>query len=291
MFDDVLVYEAFTKACEDEEGVVVFSDNVVRDDVLLKVDWPRVRVVKESMATLRTLIKALSFLQINAFGHNPYYRVLVLDEGVRQCFPLMKDTVIDFEKKRMSYTGKDKGKEQVVNAFQKLNEFFLKAATEHGCKAVNMLYTHIIALDGLGSFLKNIPRALDEIEEVLNVITQLTRRRLVFVWFRRCILAKVTTLEWYKEKSMFLCISKRGVSTPKPAKRDPSLDLIHLLWRIRNKDYPVKYTWQNPKSAKPLYEFFKMAQTVDVAGRERIINEFLRELPVNARASLLGEIV
>ena len=290
MIDDLMVYEAFTKACEGERGVVVFSDDVVRDDVLLKVDWPKVKVVKESMFTLRTLIKALSLLQIEAFGHNPFFKVLVLDEGVRQCFPMIKDLVIDFEKRTMAYTGKDERKKEVMDAFQKLNEFFLKAATKYGCEAVNALYHYIISLDGLGSYLKNIPRALNEAEKMLNAMTTLARRKLAFVKLGRCVLAKATIIDWYKEKSTFLCISKRGISSPKLSKENPYPDLVRLLWRIRNKDYPVKYTWSNLKSGELLHEFLKMARTANVAGKERIIDCFIGELPAEAKVALLGEI-
>ena len=102
--------------------------------------------------------------------------------------------------------------------------------------------------------------------------------------------AKVTVLDWYKEKRTFLCISKRGISTPKLSKEYPYLDLAHLLWRIRNKDYPVKYTWSNTKTGKLLHEFIKMAQTANVTGKERIIDSFIGELPAEAKVALLDEI-
>lgn len=286
---------AFRRACEDlsdekDLRVMQSGDTLTiklnNTDILL-VDWPKIKILSDKLATTHVLVRALYLLQIDAIGtQTTFGSVLKLYEGVLQCFPVLKGVIIDIEKRKAKYAGSIQTTKRIVDVLNELNEFFLKAAMKYDHRAVNALYACVLK-DQVNW--RDFPDRA-ELEDVLNAATTLAGKRLWFVVFEDSIVAKVTVQDFFREDTTYLLVSPKGISTPKISKKTSyaMTDLVRLFWEIRGRRARVKYSWNHTKSAELLQQFIEKAKTADVALKEQIIYELVKNLPNKAKASIVG---
>ncbi len=306
MLKSQLVSLAFREACESLRGedskkslrvVQGGSGNTLtvrlNDEELLFVDWPKIKILSEKLTTMHVLVRALYLMQIDAAGTITNFGiVLKVRGGVMQCFPVLKDVTIDLEMGKAEYNGFFQTSKQAVDTLNRLNEFLVKAAARYPQIAVNVLYNCLLEdCDNAGHLLPD--KVAESAESILGAATALAGRRLWFVNLENCVVAKVVVQDFLRAEHMYVLISQKGVLKPKISKKAPYAvaDLVRLLWGVRSEKVSTRYSWKNPKSAELLHQFIEKAKTVDVAGRELIIGEFVKSLPEKAKVALLGKIV
>lgn len=297
-----LVPDAFRRACEhlsndERELKVIQNDGSLKILLLLKnseveelleVKWPEITILREKLKTVHVLVKALGLLQLNISGTvTNFGTVLVVEDGVIQCFPLLRLIKIDFETKKAEYTGYFETSKRMFEKISELNEFFRNAAANQGHRSVNVLYRHI--LHDVSSLEKTLKKA--ELEEILKTATTLARKKLWFVTFRQCILVRVATQDFIRSDTSHYLITPNGMSKPKISKKYASSDFVRLLWKLKRGEIKPKYSWSNPRSMELLKDMLEKARKTDVIGRDKIINALVQQIPPEARKKLVGVLI